>query len=111
MTELVPPRGEKGTSDDIPSSENAGEQQKGEAGNSPEHSEPWWRECLRDHAREAEPECVALIEVVYAIGDLHTRAQDMRLDFLSYLLGMAFQEAVEQLRANDPFRYPQPPTR
>lgn len=109
MGQIRPPSGKSVAGGEARSPKFGGEPE--EVGNWPPaaHSLPWWREWLRDYDRSTDPECIALIDLVYAIGDLHTRAQGMRLDFLGYLLGMAFQEALEQLRARDAPDYPSPP--
>lgn len=72
--------------------------------------EAQWQDWIQGGATE-ESQCLQLTEMVYALSDLHTRAQEMRLDFLGYLLGMALQEALAELRAKDSHDYPMPPTR
>lgn len=54
---------------------------------------------VRNGGGISESECTHLIEIVYAIADLQGRAQEMRLDFVGYLLGMTLEEALNLLRA------------
>lgn len=71
--------------------------------------EAQWRDWIRAGSATADSECLLLTEMVYALSDLHMRAKEMRLDFLVYLIGMALQEAQNELRARESQPYPTPP--
>lgn len=102
---------ESHSGDGEPRSEPGSEPEQSGLGRESLLSDPRWQDWFRDLGGKTDSDCVELLEIVYALGDLQARAQDMRLDFLVYLLGMALQEALEQLRAREPRDHPRPKAR
>lgn len=84
----------------------SGDQQDGESGHRElrrlaETFEAQWQDWIGEGDSAAESECLRLADMAYALCDLQMRAREMRLDFLRYLLGMAVQEALNELRARE----------